>query len=560
MANMMDPESEACNSTIVLSPGTIRLEDMEGDHIVLSPQPTSDPNDPLNWTQWRKGIQMFLISMYTLMAFAVICIGTPLWASLNIELGFSYNLLNDAYGVAAGTLCIGCIMFVPFALRYGRRPVYVITWFILTAVSIWSAKTENIGDWMAVNAIGGAAAAVNETLYQLTISDLFFVHQRGTMNGLYVLMVLAGNYLAPVVGGYINAAQGWRWAFWYCTIFCGIFSVISLFLLEETKYHLPVVNGIAPSVPGSSEAPPEKGEKHINPKFADSPETQPQGNNETAARNTSGSTERALVEIDHSIPLKPYRERFACWSPAPHVQTSFWHHFYQPFVILFTFPAIAFAALQYGFTLAALSVLSVTQADLFPYAPYDFSTIGIGNLALPPFIGGLLGAIYGGPLVDWYIIWYAKRNGGIYEPEMRLHLFFLPGVLMPAGLLLYGLTTAEGMPWIITCIGGGFIGFGIGGISDISVTYIQDSYKEILGDGLVGVAFVRNIFGTILVFVISPMISGMGVYNMFVFLGVLSFGISATYIPMLIWGKKMRIKCAAKYAMYAKTQYDYRPL
>lgn len=56
------------------------------------------------------------------------------------------------------------------------------------------------------------------------------------------------------------------------------------------------------------------------------------------------------------------------------------------------------------------------------------------------------------------------------------------------------------------------------------------------------------------------MISGMGVYNMFVFLGVLSFGISSTYIPMLIWGKKMRIKCAAKYAMYARTQYDYRPL
>lgn len=71
--------------------------------------------------------------------------------------------------MAAGTLCIGCIIFVPFALRYGRRPVYVITWFVLTAVSVWSAKTQNIGDWMAVNAIGGAAAAVNETLYQLTV-------------------------------------------------------------------------------------------------------------------------------------------------------------------------------------------------------------------------------------------------------------------------------------------------------------------------------------------------------------------------------------------------------
>lgn len=94
---------------------------------------------------------------------------TPLWVDLNVELGFSYELLNDAYGVAAGTLGIGCMVFVPFALRYGRRPVYVLTTFILFGVSIWSAKTKTIGEWMVINAIGGLAAAVNETLFQLTV-------------------------------------------------------------------------------------------------------------------------------------------------------------------------------------------------------------------------------------------------------------------------------------------------------------------------------------------------------------------------------------------------------
>jgi hypothetical protein len=45
--------------------------------------------------------------------------------------------------------------------------------------------------------------------------------------------------------------------------------------------------------------------------------------------------------------------------------------------------------------------------------------------------------------VDWVIVKLAKRNGGIYEPEMRLSLFFLPGILMPVGVFMYGLTTAE---------------------------------------------------------------------------------------------------------------------
>ena len=49
--------------TNVRVPGTIHLVDLEGtmdvrheegDDIVLVPQPTDDPEDPLNWSKWRK--------------------------------------------------------------------------------------------------------------------------------------------------------------------------------------------------------------------------------------------------------------------------------------------------------------------------------------------------------------------------------------------------------------------------------------------------------------------------------------------------------------------------
>jgi hypothetical protein len=67
----------------------------------------------------------------------------------------------------------------------------------------------------------------------------------------------------------------------------------------------------------------------------------------------------------------------------------------------------------------------------------------VGNLNIPPAIGNIIGTIWGGPLVDYVIVKLSKRNGGIYEPEMRLTLFFLPGILMPIGVLMYGLTTSE---------------------------------------------------------------------------------------------------------------------
>jgi hypothetical protein len=74
--------------------------------------------------------------------------------------------------------------------------------------------------------------------------------------------------------------------------------------------------------------------------------------------------------------------------------------------------------------------------------PYNFGDVGIGLLNLPAFIGTLIGFVWGGPLSDWSIVWFTKRNNGIYEPEMRLYLATLPALLGPVGLFLYGYGTA----------------------------------------------------------------------------------------------------------------------
>jgi hypothetical protein len=116
------------------------------------------------------------------------------------------------------------------------------------------------------------------------------------------------------------------------------------------------------------------------------------------------------------------------------------------------------------------------------------------------------------------------------------------------------------MPWIIPALGSAFVGFAIGGVGDIALTYLQDSYTEILPDALIGVAFVRNIMAMILVFVIQPWFDGMGVYNAFVLLGCISVAFSLTAIPMYIWGKKARVACAPRYRYYAGKQFIVRAL
>jgi hypothetical protein len=81
------------------------------------------------------------------------------------------------------------------------------------------------------------------------------------------------------------------------------------------------------------------------------------------------------------------------------------------------------------------------------------------------------------------------------------------------------------------------------------------SSTQILGDALTSVVFVRNIISTGLVFAITPWIAGMGVYNMFVLLGCLSIGVALTSVPLMIWGRKWRIKFAGRYEYFAAKQY-----
>jgi len=88
-------------------PGTVRLEDMlqtRGKDIILQPTPSDDINDPLNWSQKRKSWNFTLVAFYATMVFALINSTTPTWGPMNVELGFSYEILNDGYAVGCGTL------------------------------------------------------------------------------------------------------------------------------------------------------------------------------------------------------------------------------------------------------------------------------------------------------------------------------------------------------------------------------------------------------------------------------------------------------------------------
>jgi hypothetical protein len=100
-------------------------------------------------------------------------------------------------------------------------------------------------------------------------------------------------------------------------------------------------------------------------------------------------------------------------------------------------------------------------------------------MGLPPFIGTSLATIICGPLSDSIALRLAKRNGGVFEPEMRLWLclIFLP--LVPAGLFMFGIGLNNGSHWLLPAFGLGINAFGVVPASSAALTYLTDAYTDV---------------------------------------------------------------------------------
>lgn len=78
------------------------------------------------------------------------------------------------------------------------------------------------------------------------------------------------------------------------------------------------------------------------------------------------------------------------------------------------------------------------------------------------------------------------------QSEYRLWLFAPSVVLVPGGLVLWGVGAAHHVHWLGLMFGMGLIGFTTSLGVQLSVSYCIDSYPELSGEALVTVILIRN--------------------------------------------------------------------
>lgn len=317
------------------------------------------------------------------------------------------------------------------------------------AACVWLGRASNTSytSLLLARSFLGAFEAPIESIVPATITDIFFLHDRGEKVSLYGLAVLAGNELGPVFSALIIQRLGTEWAFYIIGIFIHVNAFTILFAMPETKYTGPRPLTIS-----------HEAEQVIIVHQHDE------------ARRDS------LVCIDGHIRKKSAWRDLVFWTdPDPNV--SLFKAFLRPFV-LFTYPTVMWASVVYGFSLSWNVILASAVSQLFG-PKYGFDSQAQGLVFLSPFLGSVIGTYLCGPLSDRIATYYTKRNNGIREPEMRLPTCTIAAALVFVGCLITGVTYHYSTHWMGPVVGYGTLSAGAQMGATLSMSYALDCHKQV---------------------------------------------------------------------------------
>ncbi|KAJ5825424.1 MFS transporter [Penicillium riverlandense] len=437
---------------------------------VLVPQPSNDPNDPLNWSRTWKFIT---ITIATIANFGM-GIGPLALAPMFGDLMEAFN--TDLPSVVQFTgVCI-LVLGVPLSETIGRRPVLLFSSLVCLASMIWRAKATTYGSFMGACILNGFGAGPCETLQPQVITDVFFLHERGIYNTLFFTFYFGSLMAGPIIAGSMAFKVGWRSFWWLNVAFFAALIVLSIFLFPETKWHRV-----------------HPGERHGN----EAETSIDMGENSASkAADQVSEPQQENAAVDPFLHQgRPSKRQFHIYQSNPNFFKVLLKSFWIPWK-LHAFPIVEFAAFIVSWSASCFLTANLTQSQVFAAPPYNWSSQSVGFTNFATLAGAFIGLATNGPFSDWISMRATRRNRGIREPEMRLPAMLPYALISILGNFIIAFGYQREWDWKpIVIVGYTCAGIQVAALPAIASTYAIDSYKPVAGSVFVAITVNKNLWG-----------------------------------------------------------------
>jgi MFS family permease len=454
------------------------------------------------------------------------------------QIGLSSAIAKTAYFFNCTALFqgIGNLIWMPLINKYGRRPIYVIAFTLYFVTALWAAFSYQYANFLVARIVMGFAGGAGECLAPLTIADIFFLHERGFVMSMYTAALNIGVGGGMIIDGLITINHPWRVIYYVAAALIGTAALMVFLTFPETAYNRSAhPDGITTDLHHESAAYHHDGSKEDDPEV-----------------NVVQTIHRETAEINEHPQKRSWFQELRLFN-GTFTEESLIQMALRPIGLLIL-PPILWATLVQSVTIGFITAVTSNVASAFS-TTYNFEAWKSGLTFIAAIVGAGLGIIFGGRISDWVADFFTKRNNGIREPEMRLPAMIICCVTAPLSLILYGVGIQEKLHWICPTIGIGLLNFSITAACNVSIVYTIDSYRPIAGEVVITQLAFKSCFGFLLGFYTNPWVDKHGYSVAYGEMAAISGGVLLFWIPLFIWGKRIR-KATFRWKIMKYVQWD----
>ncbi|KAJ7078994.1 MFS general substrate transporter [Mycena crocata] len=462
---------------------------------VLWPQPTADPEDPQNWSDRRKALQLIIITLASTIPDFVGSIGVASIFALATRYETTPNHVNElSSNWAIFLLGWGGFAAVILTRRWGRLPVLFWSQLLAFGFLLGNIIAPDVKSFAAVRCIAAFFSTAPQITGLYTVTDMYPFHLQARKLNLWTMGFIVSPFLSPFFLGFLVAHADYRWAYAVGAFYSLIVLVMIVFLGEETLYDRTLL----PHPP----------------------------------RPTAGLRYRVETLLGATgVKMAGYRPGWAACLMGP------LHVLWRPQALLI----MIFGGAEFGLSIG-ITITNAIFLGTEPPAGFGFDQTTIAAMYATPIVATLIGEIVGRYGNDLFAAIGIRRNRGVFEAETRLWMCYVSLPLYVTGFLLLGHgIQVKNVPSVV-------LGWGIGQVGIMLNTtaiyaYLTDCFPNREGEVSALFNFFRTICGFAVVYFQATWLERGGGMQVFGCEAAIVVGLFILLVPLVqMKGAAMRVR------------------